>query len=86
MWQFLTGVSEPPAKKPKSEEEKKKQKKECEEEKRDGKWMPRWKRTDTGEERAWLVYDADKKEMHCAPWRIQCDEAHQDRLEGITEQ
>eukprot|EP00745_Piridium_sociabile_P032490 TRINITY_DN5485_c0_g1_i10.p2 TRINITY_DN5485_c0_g1~~TRINITY_DN5485_c0_g1_i10.p2 ORF type:complete len:133 (-),score=28.01 TRINITY_DN5485_c0_g1_i10:669-1067(-) len=67
MWRFLAGVSEPPAKKIKSEEEKKKQSKEYE--KRDRKWVPGWKRTDTGEERGWLVYDADKKEMHCAPCR-----------------
>ena len=70
MWRFLSGVSEPPAKKKKkSEEEKKQQNKKYEEEKRDRKWVPGWKKTDTGEERAWLVYKDDKKEMHCAPCR-----------------
>ena len=72
MWRFLSGVSEPPAKKSKSEDQKK-QKKDYEEEKKDRKWVPAWKRTDEGEERTWLVYDAEKTDALCTVQKMDDD-------------
>ena len=68
MWNFISGVNEPPPKKAKSSSEKKERDKEYES-KRKRNFQTAWLKRSDGEDRSWLIFDKEVGLMHCTHCR-----------------